>query len=257
MAAPRILVLDIETAPALAFIWRLFKENVGVNQLAANSEMMSYAAKWLGEDAVIYDDARHDINDARIVEGLSKLLEEADFVVAHNGRKFDLRQIRGRAVLLGIKPFPPVKVIDTFEIAKKEFGFLSNSLAFLTKAFGVEEKLAHKKFPGFELWAECIKGNMEAWEEMRIYNIGDIISLEQVYLKMRGWATDHPNVAVFMEATEKAICPKCGSDHLQKRGFHRTNVSTYQRFSCNDCGGWSRSRFSEGPIPDHITYNAR
>lgn len=28
------------------------------------------------------------------------------------------------------------------------------------------KKLNHSKFPGMELWRECLKGNSEAWTEM-------------------------------------------------------------------------------------------
>jgi transposase-like protein len=37
----------------------------------------------------------------------------------------------------------------------------------------------------------------------------------------------------------------CGSENLQKRGFHRTNVSNFQRYQCQDCSRYSRSRKSE------------
>ena len=37
-------------------------------------------------------------------------------------------------------------------------------------------------------------------------------------------------------------CSNCGSDALQKRGFHRTKVSKFQRFQCTDCGSWHRGR---------------
>lgn len=251
----KVLVIDIETSPMLAYVWRMFKENVGVNQLREHTTMLSYAAKWLGSDEVLYDDARHDLNDLRLVRGVCDLLSNADFAVAHNGNRFDLKQIRGRALLNDIPPFPPVKVVDTLEIAKKEFGFPSNSLAYLSKALGVQEKGDHRKFPGFELWAEVMKGNMEAWQEMKDYNIQDILTLEDVYLKLRPWATQHPNMAVYEEAS-LPTCPKCGGVHLQRRGVQRTNVAVYQRYVCNDCGGWSRSRYQENGGRKGLLVNA-
>jgi hypothetical protein len=47
------------------------------------------------------------------------------------------------------------------------------------------KKKRHAKFPGFELWRECLAGNHEAWDEMREYNIDDVLSLEELYLVMR------------------------------------------------------------------------
>src|SRR5690606_38123866 len=113
----------------------------------------------------------------------------------------------------------------------------------LSGVLGVDKKDDHKNFPGFELWSECLKGNPEAWEEMKMYNIQDVDTLEQVYLQMRPWMRKHPNVGVFDEQPNP-ICPNCGSAHIQYRGYTHTNVSKFRRFVCNDCGTWSRSRFN-------------
>ncbi len=122
--------------------------------------------------------------------------------------------------------------------------FDRNSLPYLAEYLGVEEKEGHKEFPGFELWSECIKGNPAAWREMKKYNIQDVTTLEQVYLKLRPWIRNHPNVGVFEEKA-RPVCPKCGSEHIQFRGYTVTNVGKYRKFQCNDCGGWARTRFTE------------
>lgn len=205
---------------------------------------MSFAAKWLGEDGIFYEDNRKD-NDKRIVERICYLLNEADMVVAHNGDNFDLKQIRARAVVHGISPPSPVKIIDTLKIAKNEFGFASNSLEYLTTILGCKiKKGGHKKFPGFELWLECLKGNKEAWEEMKEYNIDDILALEELYEKLRPWDTRHPNLAVYAENKEDIVCPKCGESHIQWRGYAYTNVGKYARYQCQACGGWGRGRYT-------------
>lgn len=251
----RVLLLDIETSPKVAYVWRFFKENIAPKQVLDHGHIMSFAARWLGTKEVIYKDNRDFVEDYEVLERLIPLLDEADFVIAHNGERFDLKQIRGRALVNGFKPFSPVKVIDTLLIAKKEFGFASNSLEYLANILGVQAKKNHKKFPGFLLWAECLKNNEEAWEEMKEYNIGDIDTLEDVYLALRPWATQHPNVAVYAPL-EQPTCPKCGGIHLHKRGFAFTNVGKYQRYQCQDCGGWSRSRYQEGKMGVNLLANA-
>lgn len=239
----KILVLDIETAPNVAYVWRYFKTHVGAKQVIEKGYMLSFAAKWLGEDDIYYSDTSNQ-KEIGLLKDLLPLLEEADMIVAHNGERFDLPQIRGRYLENKMPPPSPVKVIDTFKIAKKEFGFPSNSLEYLCQVLDCDvKKDGHKKFPGFELWLEVLKNNPEAWEEMRNYNIDDILALESLYMKLRPYARYHPNVAVFNEEKNEApACPKCGGQHLQKRGFAYTNVGKYQRYRCNDCGGWSRSR---------------
>ncbi len=240
----KTLIIDIESAPSLAYVWRFFKENISAKQVKENSYLMSASWKWLGQDEIFYEENRKN-NDRKLIEKICAVLDEADMVVAHNGAKFDLPKIKGQAMLHGFKPPSPVKIIDTCLIARKEFGFESNSLEYLSDVLDLKlKKGGHKKFPGFLLWKECLQGNPDAWTEMKEYNIQDILVLEELYLRLRPWAINHPNVAVYAESTTEVLCPKCGSNHNQKRGFAYTNTGKYHRYQCVDCGGWHRSRYS-------------
>jgi hypothetical protein len=255
MASPKILVLDIETAPKVAYVWRFWKENISAKQVKEHGHMMSFAAKWLGEDEIFYEENRKE-NDRVLIEKVCYYLDQADMVIAHNGERFDMKQIRARAVVHGLSPPSPVKVIDTLKIAKNEFGFASNSLEYLTTILGCKvKKGGHKKFPGFELWLACLRGVEEAWVEMREYNILDILALEELYYKLRPWDTKHPNLAVYAEDNDKVVCPKCGGDHVQWRGYAYTNVGKYHRFQCVDCGGWGRGRYSVLPKNANLIAN--
>jgi DNA polymerase elongation subunit (family B) len=242
---PKILILDVETFPNTAYVWRFFKENIGAKQVLEYSTLASFAYKWLDQDVVWYEDTQHQ-TEKSLVKHLLAVLDDADIVVAHNGAKFDLPTIQGRALVLGLKPPSPYKIVDTLLVARYEFNFPANSLEHLAILLGVEKKGGHAKFPGFELWQECMRNNPEAWEEMRIYNKQDVSTLEEVYLKMRPFMKRHPNVAVFSEP-DSIICPKCGSSHIQSRGYVTTNVGKYKKFQCQSCGGWARTRFSEYP----------
>jgi len=235
-------------------VWRFFKENISAKQVKSHGHIMSFAAKWLGEGEVFYEENRKE-DDRRIVSRLCELLHEADVVVAHNGDEFDLKQIRARAVVHGIKPPAPVKTVDTYKVAKREFGFPSNSLEYLTGVLNCNvKKGGHKKFPGFELWKECLAGNDEAWEEMKLYNIDDVLSLEELYKKLRPWDTKHPNVSIVAES-EEPLCPKCGGKHIQFRGYAYSSVGKFHRIQCQDCGGWSRTRFSLLKKNDNLLAN--
>jgi hypothetical protein len=244
----KVLVLDIETAPNLAYTWGAFKQNIGANQFIEPSYLLSCASKWLGKDEVFYEDVSNQSEEA-LLEHICGMLDEADFVIAHNGARFDIPKIRGRALVNGLTPPSPVKVIDTLHIARREFGFTMNSLKYLAEILDVTMKDDHKKFPGFELWVECIKNNPEAWEEMRVYNIGDIVTLEEIYMKIRGWSSTHPSVITDLDS-EEIMCPTCGSTHIQKRGFSYTNVGKFQRYQCQekDCHSWFKSRYTLNTI---------
>lgn len=251
----KILILDIETAPNIAYVWGAWKQNIGQNQWKDKGHIMSFAAKWLGDDEILYVENRKS-NDKPIVKKLVALLDKADIVVAHNGDKFDLPVILGRALVHSISPPSPYHTIDTCRIARRRFRFTTNSLANLAEELGLpDQKGKHKKFPGFELWLECLRGNDEAWQEMKDYNIEDVRVLEELYLKMRPYIDNHPNVV--HNGDGDIACPKCGSKNIQFRGYYYTKMGLcYRRFVCKDCGGWGRLRYSEKDRPSNPGRNA-
>lgn len=252
---PKILYLDIETAPTLGYVWRLWKENIGVKQIKDHMRVMSFSAIWNDDDdsKVMYFEERGK-SDKRLIKEFLKLADQADVIIGHNVQNFDCATMNGRAMVLGLKPPSPYKIVDTYQVAKKEFRIEANSLEYLSEVLGIKnKKLAHKKFPGFELWRECLAQNDEAWEEMQTYNVVDTLAVREVYKIMRPWIRNHANMAVF-EESDGLVCPKCGGHHMKrvqdrdKNGrFTYTNVGKYPLFQCQDCGGYARSRFTEYP----------
>lgn len=244
--SPKILTFDIETAPNLGHIWSFWNTNVGLNQLLESGWIISFVAKWLGEDEVYYMENR-DMDSPDLVAALAELIGEADMVIGHNVERFDLGWIRAECARLGVPPFAPVKAIDTLRVAKKYFYMPSNKLEYCLKRFGLVEKSSHKKFPGHDMWMECVvNDNDEAWKEMIDYNIQDVVGNEELYLYLLPWIANHPNVAMYSEDGKQA-CTACGnSEAIIKRGFARTNLSKFQRYVCDQskggCGKWSRGR---------------
>jgi DNA-directed RNA polymerase subunit RPC12/RpoP len=204
---------------------------------------MSFAAKWLGSKDIIYHDQsklKNVENDKGLCKKIWKLLDEADVVIAQNGKRFDRPKINARLVVNGFLPPSPYKLIDTKIMAKRDFAFTSNRQEHLLRIFGKKEKYLHKKFPGQLLWTECLKGNPKAWEEMKKYNIEDVRGLEAIYLRLRPWSSVHPNLAVYLE--EPGLkCPRCNSKRLARNGLsHPSVVGRYRRYRCCDCGGPAR-----------------
>lgn len=248
--APRILSLDIETSPIEGRVWGLFKQNVGLNQIVKDWNILSYCAKWLDSDEVIYADLRDSENiadDSGLVAGLYELLNEADIIIAQNGKRFDVPKIQARFVLQGYKPPRPFKVIDTLLMARQQFGFTSKKLEYMTSLLCTIKKRTHDKFPGMELWNQCLAGNPEAWEEMRLYNIDDVRSMEELYLIMRPWYVGHPNVSIYSDS-DTPCCPKCGGEDIKQDGWTFTQTGKYEAIHCGDCGGWSRGRYTRNSI---------
>lgn len=243
---PRIVTLDIETAPLESYHWGLWDQNIGLNQIKTEWSILSFSAKWLGENEVIYFDTggrgvKKVRDDKPLLEKLHAVLDEADIVVAQNGLAFDLKKINSRLLMAGFPPYSPVKVIDTMLVAKRHFAFTSNKLEWLSKHLTTTKKQTHKTFAGFELWAECLKDNAAAWAEMKRYNCADTLATEELYLRLRPWIDGHTNVAAYSDAEETA-CPKCGSYDLSPNGKAYTQTGYHQRFVCKACGGYCKGR---------------
>ena len=241
---PKILTLDIETAPVRGWVWRLFKENLGLNQIDKDWYVLSWAAKWFHEDSVMYEDKSEswqNEDDHELLKNIWELLDEADIIVTQNGKRFDEKKLNARFIINGMQPPSSYRHVDTLEAAKRHFGFTSNKLEYMTdKLCKKYKKLKHKKYPGFELWAECLTGNLEAWGEMEEYNIHDVLSLEELYTIMRPWMKQHPNVNVYYEDNQTRC--KCGSTDFEANGYHYTNLSKFARFRCLGCGSEERDR---------------
>lgn len=241
------IILDVECAPKLAYVWDIWKQNVSQDMLLEHSYLMCASVKQLGSDTTYYRASRTE-DDYELVKWLIEWMDKADYIIAHNGKKFDIPLIKARAIINDIEPPSPYKVIDTLEIARKEFLFTRNTLENLALQLNCDlTKLSDRKFSGFKLWKECMDGNEEAWIEMKKYNIMDVDVLEEVYLKLRAWDTRHPNINV-EDDEETMRCPKCASTKLERRGFYTTNVGKYQRYQCKSCRGWSSSRYIENSV---------
>lgn len=224
---PRVLIYDIETAPLLGYCWSLWDNNIGLNQIHSDWHVLSWAAKWMGEEDVYYQDQRDAENvedDKELLEGIWKLLDECDFVITQNGKKFDQRKLNARFVIHGMKPPSSYRHIDVLQIAKAQFGFTSNKLQYMTETLCKKyKKSGHAKFSGFELWSECLKGNLEAWSEMENYNILDILSLEELYSIISPWDGKLPNFAVYDDEPSE-------NDEWVKEGFVYSNLAKYDRY---------------------------
>lgn len=210
--------------------------------------LLSYCAKWAGETKKpVYNDCRDTLEDDYVLlTELWTLLDTASVVIGHNLDKFDIKKINARFILNGFTPPSPYITIDTLKMTKKTFNFTSNKLEYLTDKLCESKKLKHGKYPGYSLWKECLLGNEQAWDEMKEYNIMDVVSLEELYNVLKPWYPNHP-IIYTPEEPEDYICPKCGGMHVQKRGTYATKSGIkYQRFQCQSCFGWSKGRYAQG-----------
>lgn len=242
---PKVLVFDIETSPVLGYVWSLWNNNVGLNQIRDDWFILSWAAKWYGEgEPIMYQDQRDEDdfeNDKDLLQDIWNLLDQADIVITHNGKKFDSKKLNARFILNGMQPPSSYRHIDTLEIAKRHFAFTSNKLAYLSDQLCPEfVKSDHAEFPGFELWKECLKGNQRAWEEMEAYNRQDVLALEAVYNALSPWSNSLPNFDVYRDDFSNGSI--LATLDLVENGFAYTNLGKYQKYTCKKTGQEFRGR---------------
>lgn len=238
----KILLIDIETAPNTVYVWGLYKPIIGLNQIVRTGRVMCFAAKWYGNDVTgFHSEVGGKKAHEKMVKYAWQYLNEADAVIHYNGSSFDVPTLNKEFLKLGLAPPAPYQQIDLLKVARKQFRFASNKLDHLLKELELGGKVEHR---GFELWVECMNGDLDAWEEMEAYNRGDITGLEPLYERMLPWITTHPNVALY-GSFGASVCTNCGSEKLQRRGFHRTRTQAYRRLQCQACGTWLRERTTD------------
>lgn len=244
--ASKVLFFDIETAPLLSHHWRMFRENIGQDQNLATQFMLCWTAKWAGAEQVLSDQLTPqevlDQDDSRIVLSLADLLRQADVVVAHNGDRFDLPEVNRRVLIHGHDPLGPIETIDTLKLAKKNFRFVKNSLDFLAEELGLGRKIK----TDFDLWRDCYQGDERAMRDMVEYAKQDTVLLEKVFERMR------PHVRRLKRLYDadhdwQVVCPSCGTEgveNFQRRGYYRTQASTFPKYQCKSCKRYHRGRSS-------------
>lgn len=240
---PKTLIFDIETAPMRAYVWGRWKQNISLSQTISEWFILCWSAKWLNSDDVISDcltseEAKEEF-DYRIVKHLWDLIDEADIVVAYNGKKADIPWMNTRFIYWGIEPPTTYKVVDPCETARKVFDFSSNKLDALAGYFNIP----HKMGTDFSLWDNACRGDGKSLNYMSLYCSKDVEILERVYLKLLPWVNNHPNITN-LTSTNKVICSHCGSTdvRLLPNKYYYTALGKYSLYRCDKCHSLSKGR---------------
>ena len=228
----RVLLFDLEVSREVVEGYRQgwdFKVVKTIKQ----QELMCFAYKWLGESKIHYV-SMHDFPfHTEFVKELWDLMNEADIVIAHNANRFDNKMANRFFIEQGFGPVRPYKSVDTLMVARSTFKFPGNSLNALCEFLGLGSK---EKITYADIETDFLNGDKKAERLMRKYNIQDVNLLEQLYLKLRPWIKNHPNIGDIEQID--GICPKCGSPNLNREGTHARRGGRVQSYSCSDCGGW-------------------
>jgi hypothetical protein len=250
----REVLCDIETSPEISANFGRKNVFIGNANVIEPPRMLCFAAKVVGEGRTEFWSEWGPGGRKRMARELFRTIDEADVLIHYNGTTFDEPWANTTMKLAGGYKAPPspVKRVDLYQQSKK-FYLPSHKLEYVaTRLVPTEGKLSNA---GIELWLRVLgyrgkEAQRVAREDMRAYNVQDVEIMEPVYLDLRPWMTGLPNAALHdSDVTERdengrivylpPAC-RCGSTNLQKRGFHKTQQSKFQRYQCRDCGSWAK-----------------
>lgn len=228
------LFFDIETSYIIGWFWRTGKTHyVNHNQVIKDKKIICISYKWQYEDKVHTLRWTNNQCDKSLVKKFIKILGEADEIVAHNGDRFDIKEIRTRAIKQGLLMFPMYRTLDTLKKARKYFSFNSNRLDYLGEFLEVGRKLEHE---GIDLWHGVIRDkSKKAMNKMVKYCEQDVILLEDVFNVLSPYIDHNTNHAV-IQGYYKWHCPNCSTKKVE---FHHTDTTPMgiirRFFKCNVC----------------------
>jgi hypothetical protein len=230
---PRILLLDIETKPAIIASFGIRDQHIGHKQILEDGGVICVGVKWYGESKVrVLSDWEH--GHRAMLDGVHSLLTEADAVATYNGASFDLPKLMGEFLVAGMSPPPPPTQIDIYKAVRK-MGFICNKLDYIAPKLGLGAKVKHE---GLEMWLAVMNGCPKAQKKMTRYCAGDVRLTEDVYRRVLPFIHNHPHLGM----TGPLQCPACQSHQTQSRGVRRTKASFIQRYQCIACGSWFDGR---------------
>lgn len=247
---PKLLYFDIETAPIVAYTWGAHKQYINPSNIIEDWFVMAWAAKWVCTSSmfsyVVNVKEVKNCDDSRIIKPLWDLFNQADIIIGHNSDRFDIKRMNWRWAMHNYTPPRPYKTVDTLKAARSVWGATSNKLDYLTKNLGLNGKMETQS----GLFWKCKEGDAQALRELRKYNEIDVLEGESLYLKVRPWMKNHPNMGLYYE-TDTSRCKNCGSTDLDYDRLMPvvTAANVYVCWTCINCG-------ANGRTPESTLYDA-
>lgn len=235
---PKILIYDIETSKTQFELWWSGKQFVNGNSAKEDSRIITIAYKWLYSDKVFYVKWDEKHSDKTLMEDFLSEYNEADMVIGINNDRFDNRFINARAAKYGFDVNTHVKSLDVQKECKKLFRLPSYSMKYLGRYFELPQQ--KMKVHLEDIWEDIIYGtkeeSVEAMDLLIEYNVQDILTTEQLYLKLRKYLK-HPIHLGTLQGNSKATCPSCGGSNVELYKTTWTAAGTIQRIMrCKDDG---------------------
>ena len=251
---PRIILWDLETLPNLSEVMKIMpglSAYPGLSLKASINSVICFGHKIYGEketkciNAWDFKNWNRDVNDDyEVVKKAQEILKDADAIVTHNGKRFDLKFLQTRLAIHGLPALPKITHIDTCSVLKSNLYLFNNRLNTAGKILASEEKLENG---GWELCVDVSKRIPKAMKTMTDYCKQDVVVLEKLYKKLLPFVSSIPNYNLYSNG-EKRLCPNCGSTRFYKDGYRATKASLTTRLRCRDCGSNFTSKGDNQPL---------
>lgn len=237
MAEPLILYFDIETSPCLAAVFQTGNQYINEASIIEHSKIISISYMFSGDKGAKTLTWDRRKNDKSMLKKFSKLIEKADVIIGHNGKRFDWTTVNARTAYHNLPPLPIIFIEDTLKQAQRSFRLPSHRLNYLCRYFGLGEK---EEVGDIRTWIDITwKNDKKQLERMCHYNRKDVVLLKELYERIRPYVQGTLNKSVFKGDPE--CCTQCGKKDLIKRGYLYTKVGKYQIFRCKNCGKYMTS----------------
>lgn len=173
--------------------------------------------------------------EKRMLKDACEIMLDSDVWLGHYACYFDIPFLNTRLLYHNLPVLPAnFALIDTWKISRNRLKLRNNRLATISDFL---KTLDEKNAILPEQWLRALGGHRASMNYIVEHNRRDVLVLEEVYMRLRPLVLDHPNRGL---VDGRGGCSVCGSEKLQKRGFHITRTRKYQRYQCQKCGAWSK-----------------
>lgn len=209
-------VFDCETTPIIARTWGMWEVNIPPGNIIQDRSILCFGWKEVGGKKTHSVSVGPDKTERQVVAEFRAAIDDADILIGHNARLFDAKHLTAKLIEYDLPPLHKLHVVDTLAEVKRVSKFSSNRLDFLCgKLLGVR-----KLETEMDLWVQCMAGDEKALARMAKYCRHDVDITEALYLKLRPYMKNHPNVA---DAGSMG-CPRCNHEVGTVRKVYRTKA---------------------------------
>jgi len=227
------IYFDIETSMVEGRFWRIGRKiDLSPDNITKPAQIICICYKWEHEDKVhaLTWDRKHQ--DKKMLKDFIQVANEADELVAHNGKGFDMKWVLWECLINSIPAFPTYKMVDTLSMMRTKFRAPSNRLNYLCQVLFGKEKTPHS---GLQLWHDVMDNVPGALDQMVSYCKNDVLLLEELFLTIEGYFPAKTNNAV-LSGYEKWCCPYCTESDVKHSKVRVTAMgSVRHQMQCNSC----------------------